>query len=175
MPFYHDDLNFLFEAWERNREDKCLKNLFDVANTALNYNRDWPIKITMPAFTIDTQLSVGKFMKNVSASRSTEFHSINNDLVISVQLGVEAAFDLEEFDQFLSDGNLKLGDIKHRVIVGASEDGTLGATAASTEPEEFTGYRIPTDIVVDKSFIFYVFDSIQQVTLFAGKYTNPEN
>ena len=92
-----------------------------------------------------------------------------------VQLGVEAAFKKGEFDGILPDGNLKLGEIKHRVTIEVTEDGTVGAAASSIEVVAFSGFfEVPTEIVIDKSFIFYIYDTLQQVTLFAGKFTNPE-
>ena len=66
LPNHHKGLNFLLATWNRRKDNPDLENLFDLSNTALNSTKNKSLKITMPPFTIDTQLSVGKFMKNVS-------------------------------------------------------------------------------------------------------------
>ena len=66
LPDHHKGLNFLKGTWDLKKENPNLENLFDLSNEALNSTRSKSLKITMPPFTIDTQMSVGKFMKNVS-------------------------------------------------------------------------------------------------------------
>ena len=66
LPDHHKGLNFLFSSWELKKERPELENLFDLSNKALNSTKNKSLKVTMPPFTIDTKLSVGKFMKNVS-------------------------------------------------------------------------------------------------------------
>ena len=66
LPDHHKGLNFLKGTWDLKKENPDLENFFDISNEALNSTKSKSLKITMPPFTIDTQLSVGKFMKNVS-------------------------------------------------------------------------------------------------------------
>ena len=84
LPDHHKGLNFLKGTWDLKKERPDLDNLFDLSNEALNSTRSKSLKITMPPFTIDTQLSVGRFMKNVSICtiylhNSTVFIFLSNE------------------------------------------------------------------------------------------------
>ena len=69
-----------------------------------------------------------------------------------------------------------MSDIKHRVTVEVTKDGTVGAAASAIEVVSFQGFfEPPSKITINKPFLFYIYDTYQRVILFAGKYTNPTN
>ena len=87
-------------------------------------------------------------------------------------MGINAAFEEGDFEQILSKDPLKLSDVKHKVTIEVTEEGTVGAEASTVEL--FRGFSDePTIITINKPFMFYVYDTLQKVIIFAGKYTNP--
>lgn len=89
-------------------------------------------------------------------------------------MGVNAAFEEGDFEQILSKDPLKLSDVKHKVTIEVTEEGTVGAAASAVELVVFGGFSDePTVITINKPFMFYVYDTLQKVIIFAGKYTNP--
>ena len=89
-------------------------------------------------------------------------------------MGVNAAFEEGDFDKILREDPLKLSDVKHKVTIEVTEEGTVGAAASAVELVVFGGFSDePTVITIDKPFMFYVYDTLQKVIIFAGKYTNP--
>jgi len=156
MPNDPQKLDFLSAQWNEKKDDPFLENIFDLATRELeeskrNSGRDYIV--TIPKFNIDSNIPAGKYLK---------------------QLGVNAAFEEGDFEQILSKDPLKLSDVKHKVTIEVTEEGTVGAAASAVELVVFGGFSDePTIININKPFMFYVYDTLQKVIIFAGKYTNP--
>ena len=89
------------------------------------------------------------------------------------QLGIKQAFEGGEFENILETVPLKVDQISHRALIEVTKDGTVGAAATTIEIVALSGIVEEKQLVIDKPFIFAVYDHAQFVPLFVGKYTNP--
>jgi len=135
----------------------CIENesIIGQAIKAIDENRGFAkdIDITMPEFTIDTDVAVKKYFQD---------------------LGVEAAFEEGGFGGIIPEIPLKVSSIKHRATIEVTKKGTVGAAATAVELVALSGQITePEVILIDRPFLFFVRDIQLHAIVFAGKVTNP--
>ena len=86
MPDQPKGLEFLKGDWELNKDSPFEDNIFDLATQGLKENGRSTIIVTMPTFKIDSNISVGKYLK---------------------KLGVKAAFQDGDFDEIIPNEPLR--------------------------------------------------------------------
>jgi len=131
------------------------KSIIGQAIEAIDANRGFAkdFDITMPEFTIDTDVAVKKYFQD---------------------LGVEAAFEEGGFGGIIPKIPLKVSSIKHRATIEITKKGTVGAAATAVELVALSGQITePEVIVIDRPFLFFVRDIQLHAIVFAGKVTNP--
>jgi len=91
-------------------------------------------------------------------------------------MGMPAAFDGGQADFSGMDGtrNLYIGDVFHKAFVAVDEKGT--EAAAATAVAMLTGAMINPDLVelvIDRPFVFFIYDHASSTILFAGRVVDP--
>ena len=94
---------------------------------------------------------------------------------MTLQLGINAAFDDGGFRGIVKDKDFKVSQVKHRAVVEITKDGTEGAAASAIEIVPLAAsVTLPRTINIDKPFLFFIRDTALKTVLFTGKYTNLE-
>ncbi|MBI3436818.1 MAG: hypothetical protein HY056_17340 [Proteobacteria bacterium] len=95
-----------------------------------------------------------------------------------VGMGVKLAFDPVKADfsgitgRANSDGDVSISQIRHKAVVEVAEEGTLAAAATAVEVFSRSTAR-PTEIRVDRPFLFYITAQSTGAILFAGRVADP--
>ena len=105
--------------------------------------------LTMPAFEIDS---------NVLSLRNT-----------LESLGVTSLFDAGSMQGMTTDCTSAVSDVLHRVLLKVDEAGTVAAGATAVSQTRGLG---PPTFVVDRPFLFVVYETQTRATLFAAKVEN---
>ena len=92
---------------------------------------------------------------------------------ILTALGMANAFTRDaDFSGMNGEGGLLIQDVIHQAFVKVDEEGTEAAAATAVLVGE-TSIPTPTEVRVDRPFIFFVRDNITGTVLFAGRVTDP--
>jgi serpin B len=93
------------------------------------------------------------------------------------QLGMSLAFVPEQADFSGMDGtrNLYIQQVFHKAFVAVDEEGTEAAAATGSVFRDIIG-RLPgkVELIVNRPFLFFIYDQLTGTLLFAGRVVDPE-
>jgi len=100
-----------------------------------------------------------------------EYEKMLNDALIA--LGMEDAFSFDaDFTGINPAGGLYISKVKHKSYVKVNEEGTEAAAVTSVQVNLTS---VPSQMRVDRPFIFVIHDSHSNALLFMGKIVNPDS
>ena len=95
------------------------------------------------------------------------------------QLGMAQAFDPEiaDFSRLGSaaDGNLYIGQVRHRTFIAVGEKGTRAGAATSVAMNETSAMPVeePKVVILDRPFLYAIWDTEANLPVFLGTFTDP--
>ena len=95
------------------------------------------------------------------------------------QLGMAQAFDPEiaDFSRLGSaaDGNLYIGQVRHRTFIAVGEKGTRAGAATSVAMNETSAMPVeePKVVILDRPFLYAIWDLEANLPVFLGTFTDP--
>ena len=95
------------------------------------------------------------------------------------QLGMAQAFDPEiaDFSRLGSaaDGNLYIGQVRHRTFIAVGEKGTRAGAATSVAMNETSAMPVeePKVVILDRPFLYAIWDLEANLPVFLGVFTDP--
>eukprot|EP00095_Tigriopus_kingsejongensis_P010982 maker-scaffold281_size224178-snap-gene-0.12 protein:Tk10982 transcript:maker-scaffold281_size224178-snap-gene-0.12-mRNA-1 annotation:"serine protease inhibitor serpin-like protein" len=135
---------------EQEKNDIFLKPLTEALDQPGVFSDE--ITLVMPEFKVASKFQVGDALR---------------------QLNVNGIFTDGDFDG-ISSQPLKVGQVVHKAIIEVDKEGTVGSAATGIELVPLSGaFLEPTQVVVDKPFLFLIRDTQRNVILFFGKVMNP--
>ncbi len=99
-----------------------------------------------------------------------EYEKILNDVLIA--LGMSEAFSGQDadFSGIREAKDIYISRVKHKSFIEVDEKGTESAAVTSVEIRELSG---PTEMLINRPFLFFIHDTNSKTLLFMGKITNP--
>jgi serpin B len=92
-------------------------------------------------------------------------------------LGLTLPFDpwAADFSAMTRDAPVFLQDVAHKAMIGVNELGIEAAGATGVLVVERAGHRIVADVVLDRPFLFGIYDAPTSTWLFLGHVTDPSS